>query len=239
MDDEDDKARRTARARRRWRERLGAFASLYCFSPSVGDTTLGNARPPCGLTPRGNAQPRCEPVQLARVRRHSFGPPRRRLRSTHLTFTIMSLLRACQQAVSKQAVGRAALVSSRAYSTPIAPDATIPQTTEQQDKEIAQAPQRDVVTADIVSGAPSECQAISITTKTQNEPPLQRSCVTAPSVSSSPHAAPRRVALASPTAGGLTGTFSRVVVVGRIRSWAGQVRESTAAQYSAAHDSEY
>ncbi|RPD54647.1 NADH-ubiquinone oxidoreductase 21kDa subunit [Lentinus tigrinus ALCF2SS1-7] len=69
----------------------------------------------------------------------------------------MSLLRACQQAVSKQAVGRVALTSARAYSTPVTPDATIPQTTEQQqDKEIAQAPQRDVVTADIVSGAPKE-----------------------------------------------------------------------------------
>ncbi len=74
---------------------------------------------------------------------------------THLT--IMSLLRVCQQAVSKQAVGRAALTSSMAYSTQIKPDATIPQTTGQ-DKEIAEAPQREMLTADIVSGAPSEYQ---------------------------------------------------------------------------------
>ncbi|KAI0688868.1 NADH-ubiquinone oxidoreductase 21kDa subunit [Earliella scabrosa] len=66
----------------------------------------------------------------------------------------MSLLRACQQAVSKHAVGRAALTSARAYSTTA--DATIPQTTEKQDTEVAEAPHRDVVTADIVSGAPRE-----------------------------------------------------------------------------------
>lgn len=67
----------------------------------------------------------------------------------------MSLLRACQQAVSKQTIGRSALVAARPYSTTSA-DPTIPQAAPKQDTEIAEAPARDVVTADIVSGAPSE-----------------------------------------------------------------------------------
>ncbi|KAM5533137.1 hypothetical protein V8D89_013185 [Ganoderma adspersum] len=67
----------------------------------------------------------------------------------------MSLLRACQQAVSKQAIGRSALLVARPYSTPSA-DPTIPQATPKQHTEIAEAPARDVVTADIVSGAPKE-----------------------------------------------------------------------------------
>ncbi|KAI0755186.1 NADH-ubiquinone oxidoreductase 21kDa subunit [Daedaleopsis nitida] len=66
----------------------------------------------------------------------------------------MSLLRACQQAVSKQAVGRAVLASSRTYSTTT--ESTIPQPAEKQDTAIAEAPPRDVVTADVVSGAPKE-----------------------------------------------------------------------------------
>uniref|UniRef100_A0A5K1K595 NADH dehydrogenase [ubiquinone] iron-sulfur protein 4, mitochondrial n=1 Tax=Ganoderma boninense TaxID=34458 RepID=A0A5K1K595_9APHY len=65
----------------------------------------------------------------------------------------MSLLRACQQAVSKQALGRSVLVAARPYSTPT-PDPTIPQAAPKQDTEIAEAPARDVITADVVSGAP-------------------------------------------------------------------------------------
>ena len=66
----------------------------------------------------------------------------------------MSLLRSCQQAVSKSTLSRGALLSARAVSTTTQP--TIPTTAESQQTEIAQAPPRDVVTADVVSGAPSE-----------------------------------------------------------------------------------
>ncbi|EJF61067.1 NADH-ubiquinone oxidoreductase 21kDa subunit [Dichomitus squalens LYAD-421 SS1] len=68
----------------------------------------------------------------------------------------MSLLRACQQAASKQAFGRSAFAASRPYSTPTANDPTIPAAAPKQDTDIAEAPARDVVTADIVSGAPKE-----------------------------------------------------------------------------------
>lgn len=69
----------------------------------------------------------------------------------------MSLLRACQQAVSKQALGRVALTSPRPYTT-----GTVP-TADKHDSQIADSdpPHRDVVTADIVSGAPSESRAFS------------------------------------------------------------------------------
>ena len=120
--------------------------------------------------------------------------------SRQLTF-IMSLLRACQQAVSKHAVGRTVLTSARAYSTTA--DATIPQTTEKQDTEVAEAPHRDVVTADIVSGAPSESRALlSSLFVPRCEQSLQGSSVTALSASSSPRAARPRAGLASPTVGG-------------------------------------
>ncbi|KAI0324554.1 hypothetical protein GY45DRAFT_1313668 [Cubamyces sp. BRFM 1775] len=65
----------------------------------------------------------------------------------------MSLLRSCQQAVRRQTAARAAFIASRTYAT----DSNIPQTAEQkQDTEVAQAPSQDVMTADIVSGAPKE-----------------------------------------------------------------------------------
>ncbi|CDO75296.1 hypothetical protein BN946_scf184654.g4 [Trametes cinnabarina] len=65
----------------------------------------------------------------------------------------MSLLRLCQQAVRQQTAARAACVATRNHAT----DSNIPQTTEQkQDAAITEAPQRDVVAADIVSGAPKE-----------------------------------------------------------------------------------
>ncbi|KAI0770468.1 ETC complex I subunit conserved region-domain-containing protein [Fomes fomentarius] len=69
----------------------------------------------------------------------------------------MSLLRACQQAVSKQAIGRVALTSARPYTTPTTSNPTIP-TADKHDGQIADSepPHRDVVTADIVSGAPKE-----------------------------------------------------------------------------------
>ena len=51
--------------------------------------------------------------------------------------------------------GRSVLVAARPYSTPTAAEPTIPQTAPKQDTEIAEAPARDVVTADVVSGAPS------------------------------------------------------------------------------------
>ncbi|KAJ8496250.1 hypothetical protein ONZ51_g1181 [Trametes cubensis] len=64
----------------------------------------------------------------------------------------MSLLRSCQQAVRRQTAARAAFIASRTYAT----DSNIPQAAEQkQDTEVAQPPSQDVMTADIVSGAPS------------------------------------------------------------------------------------
>ncbi|KAI0366923.1 hypothetical protein BV20DRAFT_981683 [Pilatotrama ljubarskyi] len=64
----------------------------------------------------------------------------------------MSLLRSCQQAIQRPALSRAAVVAARSYAT----DSNVPQSTElKQDTEVAQVPPRDVVTADIVSGAPS------------------------------------------------------------------------------------
>ncbi|KAI0632055.1 ETC complex I subunit conserved region-domain-containing protein [Trametes polyzona] len=64
----------------------------------------------------------------------------------------MSLLRSCQQAVRRPGLAQAAVAAARTYAT----DSNIPQTAEQKDAEITQAPSRDVVTADIVSGAPKE-----------------------------------------------------------------------------------
>lgn len=71
--------------------------------------------------------------------------------SSSATLT-MSLLRSCQRAVQRPILARATVAASRAYAT----DSNIPQAAEQkQDSEIAEAPPRDVVTADLVSGAPS------------------------------------------------------------------------------------
>ncbi|KAI0822218.1 ETC complex I subunit conserved region-domain-containing protein [Trametes gibbosa] len=65
----------------------------------------------------------------------------------------MSLLRSCQQAIRQPTLARITLSATRTYAT----DSNIPQPAEQkQDTEIAQAPPRDVVTADMVSGAPRE-----------------------------------------------------------------------------------
>ncbi|KAI8986239.1 ETC complex I subunit conserved region-domain-containing protein [Trametes punicea] len=65
----------------------------------------------------------------------------------------MSLLRSCQQAVRQRTTARVALFASRTYAT----DSNIPQAAEQkQGAEIAEAPPREVVTADVVSGAPKE-----------------------------------------------------------------------------------
>lgn len=64
----------------------------------------------------------------------------------------MSLLRSCQRAVQRPTLARATVAAFRTYAT----DSNIPQAAEQkQDSEIAEAPPRDVVTADLVSGAPS------------------------------------------------------------------------------------
>lgn len=73
--------------------------------------------------------------------------------SSSSTFhSTMSLLRSCQQAVRRQTAARAAFIASRTYAT----DSNIPQAAEQkQDTEVAQPPSQDVMTADIVSGAPS------------------------------------------------------------------------------------
>ncbi|EIW59676.1 uncharacterized protein TRAVEDRAFT_46977 [Trametes versicolor FP-101664 SS1] len=65
----------------------------------------------------------------------------------------MSLLRSCQRAVQRPTLARATVAAARTYAT----DSNIPQAAEQkQDSEIAEAPPRDVVTADLVSGAPKE-----------------------------------------------------------------------------------
>ncbi|KAH9891939.1 ETC complex I subunit conserved region-domain-containing protein [Cubamyces lactineus] len=65
----------------------------------------------------------------------------------------MSLLRSCQHAVRRQTAARAAFTSARTYAT----DPNIPQTAEQkQDTQVAHPPSQDVMTADIVSGAPKE-----------------------------------------------------------------------------------
>ena len=63
----------------------------------------------------------------------------------------MSLLRACSGALVKPALLRSSLVA-RALSSEAAPP--IPTTTTKGPSEIAPVPQKDVVSADIVSGAP-------------------------------------------------------------------------------------
>ncbi|KAI0350359.1 hypothetical protein OH77DRAFT_1507036 [Trametes cingulata] len=65
----------------------------------------------------------------------------------------MSLLRSCHHAIPRPILSRAAATAARSYAT----DSSVPQTTElKQDTEVAQVPPQDVVTADVVSGAPKE-----------------------------------------------------------------------------------
>ncbi|GBE85038.1 NADH-ubiquinone oxidoreductase 21kDa subunit [Sparassis latifolia] len=66
----------------------------------------------------------------------------------------MFALRLCQGAVSQRAVGRTLYVSSRALNTH--QTSTPAETREKQRSEVTTAPERDVVTADIISGAPGE-----------------------------------------------------------------------------------
>ncbi|KAH9912691.1 NADH-ubiquinone oxidoreductase 21kDa subunit [Epithele typhae] len=67
----------------------------------------------------------------------------------------MSLLRSCQQAVPKGGLARTVLAAPRSYSTTSQP--TTPQTTDPKSESgVAHIPARDVVTADVVSGAPTE-----------------------------------------------------------------------------------
>ncbi|PCH40021.1 hypothetical protein WOLCODRAFT_67578 [Wolfiporia cocos MD-104 SS10] len=63
----------------------------------------------------------------------------------------MSVLQACRQAFPKRAAGRV-LVSARGLST----DSNAPAKATEEQSDIAPIPQRDVVTADVVSGAPAE-----------------------------------------------------------------------------------
>ncbi|KAI0953266.1 hypothetical protein AcW1_007526 [Taiwanofungus camphoratus] len=65
----------------------------------------------------------------------------------------MSVLRVYWQSLPRQALGRTLLSSSRGLSTESgAPTKTV----EKEDSGITPAPQRDIVTADVVSGAPGE-----------------------------------------------------------------------------------
>ncbi|KAF9817279.1 hypothetical protein IEO21_03539 [Rhodonia placenta] len=68
----------------------------------------------------------------------------------------MSALRACKQALPRQPLGKA-FNAARAFSTD-----TPPAKAQEQQSEIAPAPPRDVVTADIVSGAPGELRHRSV-----------------------------------------------------------------------------
>lgn len=63
----------------------------------------------------------------------------------------MSLLRACSGALAKPALLRSSLVA-RALSSEAAPPT--PTSTTKEPSEIAPVPQKDVVSADIISGAP-------------------------------------------------------------------------------------
>ena len=63
----------------------------------------------------------------------------------------MSLLRACSEALAKPALFRSSLVA-RALSSEAAPPT--PTATTKEPSEIAPVPQKDVVSADIISGAP-------------------------------------------------------------------------------------
>ena len=63
----------------------------------------------------------------------------------------MSLLRACSEALAKPALFRSSLVA-RALSSEAAPPT--PTATTREPSEIAPVPQKDVVSADIISGAP-------------------------------------------------------------------------------------
>ena len=62
----------------------------------------------------------------------------------------MSLLRACSGALAKPALLRSSL-TARALSTEVTPPAP---TATKEPSEIAPIPQKDVVSADIISGAP-------------------------------------------------------------------------------------
>jgi hypothetical protein len=62
----------------------------------------------------------------------------------------MSLLRACSDALAKPALLRSSLVA-RALSTEAAPPTP---TTTKEPSEIAPVPQKDVLSADVISGAP-------------------------------------------------------------------------------------
>lgn len=73
----------------------------------------------------------------------------------------MSLIRACKQALPKHVVSRPIAVYSRANSTTPHPPV---QTRDQQEKESTQIttpPERDVMVADAISGAPGRFNIIS------------------------------------------------------------------------------
>ncbi|KAH9950605.1 Ndufs4, NADH dehydrogenase Fe-S protein 4 [Amylocystis lapponica] len=66
----------------------------------------------------------------------------------------MSVLRACQQAFPRNVVARRLQVSARALSTSGTPAETSDK--QSSDSEVVPAPPRDILPADIISGAPAE-----------------------------------------------------------------------------------
>jgi NADH dehydrogenase (ubiquinone) Fe-S protein 4 len=161
-------------------------------------------------------------------------PSRSSLASTHQlqsiflsqsrTFTTMSLLRAGAGIfIRPTPLGRTLALSSRSLATGAPPSAPVEAEQTQTSSEIAPLPQKDVVTADVISGAPSAFRppfrvAPHLTSV------LQRSSGTAPCASTSRRATRCRVAARRWSAGVLIGIFFPGVDAGRTRSWGGPAR---------------
>lgn len=133
----------------------------------------------------------------------------------------MSLLRACTQALPKHSASRPVAVYSRANST-----TPIPR--EKESTQIMTPPEREVMVADAINGAPGElsiCASYYRSTLLIIHCLEKPSCVTVQYASTNRHETRCRAVVPRESVGGLTGTSCRVRAGGRTLSWDGPPRK--------------
>jgi hypothetical protein len=131
----------------------------------------------------------------------------------------MSFILAYQQALPKHAIARSITAYSRANSTTPVPPVQIRDSEEKQSTEIMTPPEREVMIADAISGAPGKNH--SITHDTNLRLMLvwgtgQPSCIIGLYVFISPHGIPCRVVALRANVGELIGISCKERVGGRI-----------------------
>lgn len=135
--------------------------------------------------------------------------------------TTMSLLRVCQQALPKHAIPRPITAYTRANSTAPIPPVQTRDLQEKQSTEITTPPEREVMVADAISGAPGVSYVLhhiiaELVASADKSWHMKLSCAIALCVSTSLLETPCKVVDQRASAGGLIGTFYKAPVGGRI-----------------------